>query len=78
MSVFHLSKQNYNLPSQHTFYPVHADCKLFRAEAHLYYFSTCKGSQFINLGPLGAAAKLIMLILIILLVANLAQHLRLK
>lgn len=69
ISIFHLSKQNDSLPIGTLFYPIHANCKLFRA-AH-------KGSQF-PLGPLGAAVVLILIILIILLVANLAQHLRLK
>lgn len=77
ISILHLSKQNDNLPIQHAFNPVHANCKLSRAETHVYYFSTHKGSQF-RLGPLGAAVILIILIVIILLVANLAQHLRLK
>lgn len=74
---FHLSKQNYDLPIQHTFYPVHANCKLFRAETLVYYFSAYKEPYF-QLEPLGAAVILIILILIILLVENLAQHLRLK
>lgn len=78
ISIFHLSKQNDSLPIGTLFYPIHANCKLFRAGIHVYYFPTHKGSQF-PLGPLGAAVILIILIiLIILLVANLAQHLRLK
>lgn len=40
-------------------------------------FSAHKGPLF-QPGPLGAAVMLIMLIFIILLVANLAQHLKLK
>lgn len=55
----------------------HANCRPLRAETRVCYFSAHKGPLF-QPGPLGAAVMLIMLIFIILLVANLAQHLKLK